>query len=170
MRHIGCAGWIGAAVVGTLTLCTGPGLAWSGQPAPGNSVMVQGPAKVIVRAGAPSAPDLRGQVRPGNNVSNFGPSYPFGYNYKGPSYPFGNSYYRPPSQIVPVYAPRGHGGRRWVPGYWGQQWVPQYYVYEVWVPGYYSDTGWWVQGRYEEQATESGGYYQQVWVDGYWDQ
>jgi len=176
MRRIGCAAWIGAAIVGTLALCTGPGPAWSGQPAPGsvvvapgNSVIVRGPAKVIVRSGAPSAPDPRGQVPLGNNLPNFGPSYPFGYNYKGPSYPFGNRYYGPPSQVAPVYVHPGHGAKRWVPGYWGQQWVPQYYVYEVWVPGYYADMGW-VEGRYEEQATESGGYYQQVWVDGYWAQ
>ena len=28
--------------------------------------------------------------------------------------------------------------------------------------------GAWVQGYYEPRAAESGGYYERVWVDGYW--
>jgi len=96
---------------------------------------------------------------------NFGPSYPFGYNYayRGPSYPFGRNYGTPPTRQA--FAPRV--APRWVPGYWAQQWVPQYYTYEVWIPGYYAADGAWVQGYYDTQATDAG-YYQQVWVDGYW--
>ncbi len=99
------------------------------------------------------------------NPHNFGPSYPFGYNYKGPSYPFGSNYYRAPVHPPTVHVKPGH---RWVPGYWARQWVPQYYTYQVWVPGYWDVYGAWVPGYYGTQAGESGGYYQQVWVDGYW--
>lgn len=99
---------------------------------------------------------------------HFGPSYPFGYNYRGPSYPFGNSYYRAPAVASPVYVAPRHRERRWVPGYWDRQWVPQYSYYEVFVPGYFTATGLWIQGYYETQAAEAGGYYQPVWVDGYW--
>jgi hypothetical protein len=55
-----------------------------------------------------------------------------------------------------------------VHGYWGQQWVPQYYTYDAWIPGYFAQNGAWIQGRYETQTAESGGYYEQVWVEGYW--
>ena len=50
----------------------------------------------------------------------------------------------------------------------GQQWVPQYYTYDAWIPGYFAWNGAWVQGRYETQTAESGGYYERVWVEGYW--
>src|SRR5262245_1238406 len=78
---------------------------------------------------------------------NFGPSYPFGYNYafRRPSYPFGPNYTSPPARHV--FAHRV--GPRWVPGYWGQQWVPQYYTYDVWMPGYYAPDGAWIQGYYD---------------------
>src|SRR5262245_5363682 len=89
---------------------------------------------------------------------NFGPSYPFGYNYTGQSSVFGPSYYAP-RQVSP----------RWIPGYWGQQWMPLYSSYDVWRPGYYTHGGW-IPGQYETQVVQSGGYYQPVWVNGYWAQ
>ena len=108
---------------------------------------------------------------------NFGPSYPFGYNYTGPSYPFGRNYtgpsypfgnrYSAPARSAPAFAAPAP---RWVHGYWGRQWVPQYYTYEVWVPGYFAQNGAWIQGCYEPRTAESGGYYEQVWVEGYWSE
>jgi hypothetical protein len=80
---------------------------------------------------------------------NFGPSYPFGYNYTGPSVP--------------------SAGTRWIPGHWAQVWVPQNQVYSVWVDGYYAADGSWVDGHYEQQVVPGGGY-RQVWVNGYWAQ
>jgi hypothetical protein len=46
--------------------------------------------------------------------------------------------------------------------------VPQYYTYDAWIPGYFARNGAWVQGHYETQTAESGGYYDRVWVEGYW--
>ena len=83
-----------------------------------------------------------------------------------PSYPFGNQYSAPRS--APVFAAPAPRAPRWVHGYWGQQWVPQYYTYDAWIPGYFARNGAWVQGRYETQTAESGGYYERVWVEGYW--
>jgi hypothetical protein len=118
------------------------------------------------------------------NPHAFGPSYPFGYNYKGPSYPFGNNYsrspifdhgkqygnYGKPHYVAPptTYVAPVKPAPRWVPGYWGQQWVPQYYTYDAWVPGYFARNGAWMPGYYEQRVGESGGYYERVWVDGYW--
>jgi hypothetical protein len=136
-----------------LGLLFGPAIAWSGRhvPAgkvvPGRPAMVQPPGRVVVPnvvVGAPRA-----------SSHDFGPSYPFGYNYT-----------RPPSGLhfAPVHT---RVAPRWVAGYWGQQWVPLYHAYDVWVPGYYGPRGW-IGGYYESRTVESGGYYQQVWVDGYW--
>ena len=109
--------------------------------------------------------------------NNFGPSYPFGHNYTGPSYPFGRNYTGPSypfgnrysaPRSAPVFAAPPPRASRWVHGYWGQQWVPQYYTYDAWIPGYFARNGAWIQGRYETQTAESGGYYEQVWVEGYW--
>jgi hypothetical protein len=153
---------------------TGPLLTSNGVAAPPGAPVAQsgnadvaGPAQRLV----PSNPANGSQ-------QNFGPSYPFGYNYTGPSYPFGRNYtgpsypfgnqYSAPARSAPVFAappPRAH---RWVRGYWGQQWVPQYYTYDAWIPGYFARNGAWIQGRYETQTAESGGYYEQVWVEGYW--
>ena len=114
------------------------------------------------------------QPPPVDTRHNFGPSYPFGYNYKGPTYPFGEGYYRAPAAPpryaypAPTYVAPVPVAPRWVPGYWGQQWVPQYYTYDAWVPGYFARNGAWVQGYYEPRMAESGGYYERVWVDGYW--
>jgi hypothetical protein len=115
---------------------------------------------------------------PFGSDNNFGPSYPFGHNYTGPSYPFGRSYSAPaypfgnqfsaPSRSAPVFAAPAPRTPRWVHGYWGQQWMPQYYTYDAWIPGYFARNGAWIQGRYETQTAESGGYYERVWVDGYW--
>ena len=152
------------------------------------SVLVAGPAsatgplltrnRVMVRPGAPvvqsgNADDARPQHRlvPSNPANGshhtFGPSSPFGYNYPGPSYPFGNQYAAPP-RPAPIFAAPAPRAPRWVHGYWGQQWVPQYYTYDAWIPGYFARNGAWIQGRYEVQTVESGGYYERVWVEGYW--
>ena len=58
-------------------------------------------------------------------------------------------------------------GRCWQDGYWSYQWVPQYSTYAAWVPGQWSPDGYWIEGHYEA-ASNSGGYYQPVWVEGYW--
>ena len=151
------------------------------------SVLVAGPAwatgplltrnRVTVRPGAPvvqsgnaddaGAQHQRGPRNPAfGSEQHFGPSYPFGYHYTGPSYPFGNRYSAPRS--APVFAAPPPRARHWVHGYWGQQWEPQYYTYDAWIPGYFARNGAWIQGRYETQTAESGGYYERVWVDGYW--
>ena len=57
----------------------------------------------------------------------------------------------------------------WVPGYWTWRWVPQAQTSYAYVPGYYDEYGVWVPSRYEP-STVGAGYYQQVWVDGYWQQ
>jgi hypothetical protein len=163
------------------------------------SVLVAGPAwatgplltrnRVTVRPGAPvvqsgNADDagLQHRLVPSNPANgsqhNFGPSYPFGYNYTGPSYPFGRNYtgpsypfgnqYSAPARPAPAFAAPAPRAPRWVHGYWGQQWVPQYYTYDAWIPGYFARNGAWVQGRYDAQTAESGGYYERVWVEGYW--
>lgn len=136
-----------------LGLVFDPAAAWSqrqvpaGRVVPGHTVGVRPPGRVVgpnVVVGAPPA-----------SVHDFGPSYPFGYNYT-----------RSPAvrHSPPV---RTHGAPRWVAGYWGQQWVPLYQTYDVWVPHYYGPGGW-AGGYYEPQTVESGGYYEQVWVDGHW--
>jgi hypothetical protein len=152
------------------------------------SVLVTGPAwatgpllsrnRVAVRPGAPVAQsgnaDAAGHQHwralrnpaPGSE-HHFGPSYPFGHNYTGPSYPFG-THYSAPARPAPVFAAPPPPAPRWVHGYWGQQWMPQYYTYDAWIPGYFARNGAWVEGRYEAQTAESGGYYERVWVEGYW--
>ena len=162
------------------------------------SVLVAGPAgatgplltrnRATVRPGAPvvqsgnaDAGALQQRLAPSNSANgsqlNFGPSYPFGYNYTGPSYPFGRNYTGPSypfgnqysaPRSAPVFGAQPPRARRWVHGYWGQQWVPQYYTYDAWIPGYFARNGAWIQGRYETQTAESGGYYERVWVEGYW--
>lgn len=57
-------------------------------------------------------------------------------------------------------------GPRWIPGHWTQRWVPQVSAIHVWRPPHYSAEGYWVGGYYEPRTTQIG-YYQQVWVDGY---
>jgi len=137
---------------------------------------------LVVQSGNADAGAPQQRLAPSNSASggqlNFGPSYPFGYNYTGPSYPFGRNYtgpsypfgnqYSGPSRPAPVVAAPAPRAPRWVRGYWGQQWVPQYYTYDAWIPGYFAGNGAWIQGRYETQTAESGGYYERVWVDGYW--
>jgi hypothetical protein len=125
-------------------------------------------------------PPVRAVAQPNGHVNNHdrawtdrkhtsGPCYPFGCNYRGPTYPFGPRYSKAPAHVGPTYVVPRHPGRHWVAGHWAQQWVPQYYTYQVWVPGYYAGT-WWVPGHYQQATEESGGYYQQVWVDGYWEE
>jgi hypothetical protein len=163
------------------------------------SILVAGPASatgpllsrspVTVRPGAPVVPSWNADTGEPKHQhvladpafgsdNNFGPSYPFGHDYRGPSYPFGRSYagpsypfgnqYSAPGRSAPVYAAPVPRAPRWVHGYWGQQWVPQYYTYDAWIPGYFARNGAWILGRYETQTGESGGYYERVWVDGYW--
>jgi hypothetical protein len=145
------------AALATLGLLLAPVAAWTG-PAmterhmvrtvgggtaqPGNIVRVP-PGNVVV--GAPRPPS-----------HDFGPSYPFGYHYAG--------------QGPVLYAAPAHAAPRWIPGHWARQWVPLYYTYDVWVPGYYASDGGWIDGFYDPRTVQSGGYYQQVWVDGGWAQ
>jgi hypothetical protein len=58
-------------------------------------------------------------------------------------------------------------GQCWQPGYWTYQWVPQSYSYTTFVPGQWSPDGSWIAGHYEP-AVYSTGYYQPLWVEGYW--
>ena len=147
------------------------------------SVLVAGPAwatgPLLTNADAGGSQQRLIPSNPANGSQhNFGPSYPFGYNYTGPSYPFGRNYtgsaypfgnqYSAPQRSAPVFAAPAPRAPRWMHGYWGQQWVPQYYTYDAWIPGYFARNGAWVQGRYEAQTAESGGYYDRVWVEGYW--
>lgn len=55
----------------------------------------------------------------------------------------------------------------WVPGYWTWRWVPQAQTSYLYVPGYYDQYGSWVTSRYEPRTVEAG-FYQQVWIEGYW--
>jgi len=68
--------------------------------------------------------------------------------FHGPSYPH-------------VVAPR------WVPGYWTYRWIPSGATAYVWVPGYYTAAGFWVGGHHAPGPVQSG-YYERVWLDGYW--
>jgi len=157
MRAIRGLARLAGAVAVAAAVVSAPAAAWSGQPAQPVGTFAPHPGGTVRAAGQGFVPQPDPRVY--GNVQNFGPSYPFGYNYRGPSYPFGNRYYRPTAA-----APR------WVPGHWGRQWVPQVYTYVVWVPGYFSADGW-VEGYYGQQTADAGtGYYQDVWVDGFWDQ
>ena len=69
-------------------------------------------------------------------------------------------YYYAPSYVAPP-------SPRWVPGYWSYQWVPQVSTSYVYVPGYYTAEGVWVESYYTPQLTQTG-YYQPVWMEGYW--
>jgi hypothetical protein len=69
------------------------------------------------------------------------------------------SYYVPYTYVAPVPT--------WVPGYWTWRWVPQAQTSYAYVPGYYDQYGSWVTSRYEPRVVEAG-FYQQVWVEGYW--
>jgi hypothetical protein len=167
-----------AAVVSVLV--TVP--AWATGPlSTHNRVAVRPGAPVVQSGNADAAGHQHRRVlrnpAPGSE-HNFGPSYPFGYNYTGPSYPFGRNYtgpshpfgnqYSAPARSAPVFAAPPPPAPRWVHGYWAQQWVPRYYTYDAWIPGYFARNGAWVQGHYEAQTAESGGYYERVWVEGYW--
>jgi hypothetical protein len=46
--------------------------------------------------------------------------------------------------------------------------VPVYSTYQVWWPPYYDQRGLWMEGRWEDRTVENGGYYDRVWVEGYW--
>jgi hypothetical protein len=123
----------------------------------------------VVLSSLLSGPALAGNGgRPGE-IAVAGQGAPHGFSHDlhdfGPSYPFGRSYTRPP---VVKHAPHRQAAPRWVPGHWARQWIPQYQHYDVWVPPHYGRGGW-IPGHYETRAVEAGGYYQQVWVDGYWD-
>ena len=179
-----------AAAVAALPLMAAP-VAWGTEPVAGGQAIDSPAASVsegtrimTVQSGKGGAPGRhyrkipKPQPPPVDNRHHFGPSYPFGYDYKGPTYPFGEGYYRAPVtpprqhyysvQPAPAYMAPAPPAPHWVPGYWGQQWVPQYYSYDAWVPGYFTRNGGWVQGYYEPRVAESGGYYERVWVDGYW--
>ena len=58
-------------------------------------------------------------------------------------------------------------GRCWQSGYWTYQWVPQSYAYSTWVEGQWSADGYWIPSHYAPVYYE-GGYYQPLWVEGYW--
>jgi hypothetical protein len=58
-------------------------------------------------------------------------------------------------------------GRCWQSGYWSYQWVPQSYSYSTYVPGVWSPDGTWIPAHYEP-GWYNGGYYQPLWVEGYW--
>lgn len=55
----------------------------------------------------------------------------------------------------------------WQAGYWTYQWVPQSYTYSTWVAGQWSPDGRWLDGHYAPTVYQSG-YYQPLWVEGYW--
>ena len=76
----------------------------------------------------------------------------------------GRHFIVPRTYFVPAYVTPAP---TWVPGYWIWRWVPQAQTAYVYVPGYYDQYGSWVSSRYEPRSTESG-FYQQVWVEGYW--
>ncbi|MBI2525535.1 MAG: hypothetical protein HYV93_06090 [Candidatus Rokubacteria bacterium] len=70
------------------------------------------------------------------------------------------NYYYAPSYVAPVYP-------RWVPGYWSYHWVPRFSTSYLYVPGFYTAEGVWVESHYTPQVTQTG-QYQPVWVEGYW--
>lgn len=73
------------------------------------------------------------------------------------------------SYVSPAYSVSVDPGQgQWVPAHWQQQWVPTYSSYQVWVPPYYDVNGVLIPGRWEDRLAETGGYYQPVWVEGYW--
>lgn len=167
---------IASAVLAAIVACSALPAEATGPIAPRGRAAV----RVQQRQATPQSASPQHRLVPGNPAAgsdhNFGPSYPFGRNYTGPSYPFGRNYtgpsypfgnnYTAPAIVEPAPAPPPQ--RRWMNGYWAQQWVPQTYVYDAWVPGYFTRSGRWVQGYYEQRVAESGGYYERVWVDGYW--
>ena len=57
--------------------------------------------------------------------------------------------------------------RCWQPGYWTYQFVPQSYSYNTWVAGQWSPDGLWIDGYYAP-SVYSTGYYQPLWVEGYY--
>ena len=63
--------------------------------------------------------------------------------------------------VVPSYP-------RWVPGYWTYQWIPQVQTSYVWVPAHYDANGYWVEDHYAPQTVQTG-YYQPIWISGYWN-
>jgi hypothetical protein len=65
-----------------------------------------------------------------------------------------------PVYVTPVYS-------RWIPGSWTYQWVPQLSSYHVSIQGRYDPAGAWVDPHWEQGWVETG-YYQPVWVEGYW--
>jgi hypothetical protein len=167
-----------ATVAVVSVLVAGP--AWATGPLLTSNGVAAPPGAPVAQSGNADVAGPQQRLVPSNpaNGQNFGPSYPFGYNYTGPSYPFGRNYtgpsypfgnqYSAPARSAPVFAAPAPRAPRWVHGYWGQQWVPQYYTYDAWIPGYFARNGAWVQGRYEAQTAESVGYYERVWVEGYW--
>ena len=72
----------------------------------------------------------------------------------------------PKTVYVPTYLVPSYG--RWVPGYWTYQWIPQVYTSYLWMPGQYDPNGYWVEAHYEPWLVQTG-YYQPIWVAGYWD-
>ena len=166
-----------AMVAVVSVLVSGP--AWAAGPLLTGNGVAAPPGAPVAQSGNGDVAGPQQRLVPSNppNGQNFGPSYPFGYNYTGPSYPFGRNYTGPSypfgnqysaPRSAPVFGAQPPRARRWVHGYWGQQWVPQYYTYDAWIPGYFAWNGAWVQGHYETQTAESGGYYDRVWVEGYW--
>ena len=57
--------------------------------------------------------------------------------------------------------------RCWQPGYWTYQFVPQSYSYSSWVAGQWSPDGEWIEGHYAPSFYNTG-YYQPLWVEGYY--
>ena len=57
--------------------------------------------------------------------------------------------------------------RCWQPGYWTYQFVPQSYSYNTWVAGQWSPDGEWIEGYYAPSVYNTG-YYQPLWVEGYY--
>ena len=49
-------------------------------------------------------------------------------------------------------------------GYWTYVWVPGADAYPPWVPGHFSDDGFWIDGRYEAPVVTSGSW-QPFWVE-----
>ena len=85
------AGWATEPVTTGYQVVAPPGQA-IGRTAPGVIPVQSGKSGVVT----PHHRRIPRHPQPAvDNQHNFGPSYPFGYNYKGPSYPFGNNYTAP---------------------------------------------------------------------------
>jgi hypothetical protein len=117
-----------------------------------------GDVRILIGGGGWHAGQHHPQVHHQGHFKHFHPGHGHRFHHPGPGHH---------GQVILVPSYPHVVAPRWVPGYWTYRWVAHAVPSYVWVPGSYTVGGYGVEGRYEPRTSQAG-YYQQVWIEGYW--